>query len=240
MYKHLFFDLDNTVWNFDLNSYHAMYEVYRSYRLPEKDYGSFFQIYNKHNDKLWELYRQNEIPKHILASERFNLTFAETGITNISGEEFNRKYLEQMPLQTKLCDGAHEVLDKLSKRFRLHIITNGFIEVQYKKLDNSNLRQYFDRVFISEKIGSPKPSREIFIHALTATNARKRESLMIGDSWEVDIIGAMEAGIDQVHYAPNATTKNFSSDELDQISKSSTRTHRINTLQEIFPILRIF
>ncbi len=240
MYKHLFFDLDNTVWNFDLNSYHAMFEVYLHYNLPVNQYDSFFEIYNLHNDKLWELYRRNEIPKYQLAAERFNLTFSDTGITGITGEEFNKKYLEQMPLQTKLCDGAHEVLEKLSKRFKLHVITNGFVEVQYKKLTNSNIRLYFDRIFISEEIGNPKPSREIFMHALKNTNARKRESLMIGDSWEVDVIGAMASGIDQVHYAPNLKSKLFAPDELIQITQSSTQTYRINSLIEIYAILKVY
>jgi putative hydrolase of the HAD superfamily len=240
MYKHLFFDLDNTVWNFDLNSWHAMKRVYQEYSLSDDNYEEFFGIYNRHNDRLWELYRRKGIQKQELASQRFDLTFEESGITGLSGAEFNEKYLQYMPLQTRLCDGAHEVLEKLSKRFKLHIITNGFMEVQYKKLENSNLRQFFDRIFISEEIKSPKPSREIFMHALRNTNARKRESLMIGDSWEADIIGAMDAGIDQVHYAPLLANNSFSGEEEQLLSKSSTQTYRILSLKELFAIVHIF
>jgi YjjG family noncanonical pyrimidine nucleotidase len=237
MYKHLFFDLDNTVWDFDQNSFHAMQMVYLKYGLPEPDYAGFFEVYTRINDRLWELYRKNEIQKQELAAQRFNLTFTETGISGIDGLEFNNRYLEQMPLQTRLCDGAHEVLERLSKRYQLHIITNGFIEVQYKKLDNSNLRQFFNRIFISEEIKAPKPSREIFMHALKSSNARKRESLMIGDSWEVDIIGAMDFGIDQVHYAPNLPTTEFNYEEAKTISQSSAKTYRIRDLKELFNIL---
>lgn len=239
MYKHLFFDLDNTIWDFDLNSFHAMQKVYHKYGLPDPDYARFFEVYTRINDSLWELYRKNRIQKQELAAERFNLTFSETGISGIDGQEFNKLYLEEMPFQTRLCDGAHEVLEQLSQKYQLHIITNGFIEVQYKKLENSNLRQFFNRIFISEEIKAPKPSREIFMHALKSSNARKRESLMIGDSWDVDIIGAMDFGIDQVHYAPNLPTSGFSYDETEIISQSSIKTYRIKDLKGLINILKV-
>ena len=142
-----------------------------------------------------------------------------------------------MPGQKRLCEGAREVLGQLAKRYELHIITNGFVEVQYKKLENSQLRQYFNKIFISEEIQSPKPSLQIFRHALKSSNARKRESLMIGDSWEVDIVGAMGAGIDQVHYAPQLTNNSFNEEEMELISCSSTKTYRITGLQELLGII---
>jgi YjjG family noncanonical pyrimidine nucleotidase len=237
MYKHLFFDLDNTVWDFELNSFHAMHEVYLEYGLPDDSYAGFFEIYTRHNDRLWDLYRRNEIVKQVLAGQRFNLTFAETGISGIDGMAFNNRYLELMPGQKRLCEGAHEVLEHLSKCYELHIITNGFVEVQYKKLENSRLRQYFNKIFISEEIQSPKPSLQIFRHALKSSNARKRESLMIGDSWEVDIVGAMEAGIDQVHYAPQMINNSFTAGETELITHSSTKTYRITELKELLGIL---
>lgn len=240
MYKHLFFDLDNTVWDFELNSFHAMQEVYTEYGLPDDRYADFFEVYSRHNDQLWELYRNNGISKQQLSSSRFDRTFSDTGLAGIDGLAFNNRYLELMPHQTILCDGAREILDKLSKRFQLHIITNGFIEVQYKKLEYCNLRHFFNRIFISEEIRSPKPSKEIFHHALKSSNAKKSESLMIGDSWEVDIIGAMQVGIDQVHFAPHLTHAGFSEGELLQMSGSSTRTYRILSLKEMPGIVGIF
>ncbi len=237
MYKHLFFDLDNTVWDFELNSFHAMHEVYLEFGLADAGYARFFDIYTRHNDRLWDLYRKNEIVKQVLAAERFNLTFDEIGITGIDGMAFNNRYLELMPGQKRLCEGAREVLERLSKRYELHIITNGFIEVQYKKLENSQLRHYFNKIYISEEIQSPKPSLQIFRHALKSSNAKKRESLMIGDSWEVDIIGALDAGIDQVHYAPQLINSGFNSEELELISRSSTKTYRISALRDLLNIL---
>ncbi len=237
MYKHLFFDLDNTVWDFEMNSFHAMHEVYLEYGLPDGSYARFFEIYTRHNDHLWDLYRRNEIVKQVLAAQRFILTFAEIGIFGIDGMAFNNRYLELMPGQKRLCEGAQEVLERLSKRYELHIITNGFVEVQYKKLENSRLRQYFNKIFISEEIQSPKPSLQIFRHALKSSNAKKKESLMIGDSWEVDIVGAMEAGIDQVHYAPQLINNRFTAGETELITRASTKTYRIATLRELLNIL---
>jgi putative hydrolase of the HAD superfamily len=238
VYKHLFFDLDNTLWDFDLNSWHALREVYNGYGLPDGAYQQFNEAYNRHNDRLWEEYRQHRITKQELASSRFNLTFGELGISGIDGAEFNRLYLEEMPVQTRLCDGVREILERLVFRYSLHIITNGFIEVQYKKLESSGLRRYFKNVFISEEIKYPKPSPEIFHHALKSSNARKRESLMIGDSWEVDVLGALRSGIDQVHYAPKSSCADFSAEEKQVISVSPTRTWRIGAMKELGVILR--
>lgn len=238
MYKHLFFDLDNTIWDFNLNSYYALREVYDHCSLPGSDYDNFFMVYNRHNDKLWELYRNHSISKQELASSRFQLTFDELGITGLDAAEFNHEYLEHMPHQTRLCDGAMEVLEVLSRRYQMHIITNGFVEVQYKKLDNSKLRSFFKNVFISEEVKSPKPDPEIFHYALKSSNARRKESLMIGDSWEVDVVGAMDAGLDQVHYAPQSETVDFTSEEMERIRKSSNVTKRIVSLYQLPEILK--
>lgn len=239
IYKHLFFDLDNTVWDFNRNSWYALKETFRQYELDEAIFDRFFEAYERHNDYLWEEYRNNRIVKQDLARLRFELTFNDLGIKNIDGLTFNDSYLGWMPLQTRLCDGAREVLEKLSKKYELHIITNGFMEVQHKKLANSGLDVYFKRMFISEEIKSPKPAPEIFHHALKSSNARKKESLMIGDSWEVDILGAMEVGIDQIHYAPFLNDSSFTKEESDLISSKITKTLRINHLSELFNYLHI-
>lgn len=238
MYKHLFFDLDNTIWDFDLNSYHALREVYEQYGLPALGYENFNQVYNRNNNHLWELYRKHEITKADLAASRFSLTFEELGIASIDGSEFNHLYLERMPHQIRLCEGARELLDELAPWFKMHIITNGFVEVQHKKLANSDLAKYFTHVFISEELKSPKPAPEIYHHALKTSNARKKESLMIGDSWDVDIIGAMNVGIDQVHFLHTGGDTGFSAEEKEQMGRSATKTWRFSRLSDICPILR--
>jgi YjjG family noncanonical pyrimidine nucleotidase len=235
-YRHLFFDLDNTIWDFNRNSWYALQETFKKFNLNLKSFEVFFEAYNRHNDHLWELYRQNEITKQDLSGKRFELTFLETGIIGINGMDFNNSYLERMPYQTRLCDGAMEVLKKLSVKYKMHIITNGFSEVQHKKLSVSGIDRFFGKVILSEDINISKPSPGIFLHALKTCNAKKKESLMIGDSWEIDIIGAMEAGIDQVHYTPFRKNAEFTPAESAVIAKSGTKTYRINRLEDVFRI----
>ena len=236
-YRHLFFDLDNTIWDFNLNSWYALRETFIQYRLDLSFFERFYEIYVFHNERLWELYRQNGITKEELSRSRFELSFAETGISGVNATDFNRDYLERMPLQTRLCDGARHVLAKLSEKYDMHIITNGFAEVQYKKLGNSDLSGFFKKVFVSEEIKSPKPSPEIFRHAMKSCNARKKESLMIGDSWEVDIVGAMQTGMDQVFYDPSGENEREGNTDFVMKRDSGTVTFIIRRLDELLIIL---
>lgn len=234
-YRHLFFDLDNTVWDFTRNSRHALEETFEAFQLQNGlvSFCDFNRVYNEFNDKLWELYRQNGITKQELMTKRFDHTFEELGIRGVDSRQFNDGYLSRMPLQTRLCDGAEMVLRTLAGRYELYVITNGFTEVQHKKLENSGIDRFFRKVFISEVIKAPKPDPEIFFHALKSSNARKRESLMIGDSWEIDVLGAMQVGLDQVHYAPGLELCDFTAEELAQIGKKQTLTRRINNLAQL-------
>jgi putative hydrolase of the HAD superfamily len=236
-YRHLFFDLDNTIWDFNLNSYHALKVTFILYGLDLRLFDWFFEIFNFHNDRLWELYRQKGITKEMLSRQRFELSFAETGITGVDGTGFNRDYLVRLPDQTRLCDGAANVLEKLSGKYEIYIITNGFSEVQYLKLESSGISRYFSKVFVSEEIGYAKPSPAIFRFALKHCNARKRESLMIGDSWEVDIAGAMETGIDQVYYHPFGESMLSENGKNPGKKNSGTNTYFIKHLEELLNIL---
>jgi YjjG family noncanonical pyrimidine nucleotidase len=236
-YRHLFFDLDNTIWDFNLNSYYALKHTFEMYHPDLNLYERFSSIYIANNERLWDLYRQNKITKEVLSKSRFEISFLETGLKGINGVDFNRDYLSQLPLQTRLCDGARNVLEKLSEKYDMHIITNGFAEVQYKKLENSDLSHFFKKVFISEEIKSPKPSPEIFRHALKTSNARKKESLMIGDSWEVDIVGALEIGMDQVFYNPAPEASMVEKQLVSQKIESKTMTYYIQNLNELLSFL---
>jgi putative hydrolase of the HAD superfamily len=236
-YRHLFFDLDSTLWDFDRNSPLALKETFRKYNLDLRLFDRFYEVYSRYNNTLWELYRRNGITKQELTRSRFELTFTDTGITGIDGSEFNNDYLDLLPEQTLLCAGAKEVLEKLSMKAEMHIITNGFSEVQYRKMANSGIRQFFKRIFVSEEIKSNKPSPEIFRYAMKACNARKKECLMIGDSWEVDIIGAMQTGMDQIWYNPVPDEKQVSEAESYLRLHSKTTTYRIIHLEELLTIL---
>ncbi|HKI90406.1 MAG TPA: YjjG family noncanonical pyrimidine nucleotidase [Draconibacterium sp.] len=231
-YTSLFFDLDNTLWDFNTNSYHAMHVVFIKLGLSafDVDFDHFFKVYSKYNYSLWNLYRNRGITKKELTKKRFQDTFDELGITGLDAEQMNNKYLNEMPNQEKLVDGAPEILNYLKKKnYQLFIITNGFKEVQYKKLQNAGIDTYFDKIFISEEVKSPKPSKEIFEYAITSSNASKAKSLMIGDDWETDILGALKFGIDSVYF--------LNSSKEEQKIHSGQKIYIITNLYDLMEIL---
>ena len=164
-------------------------------------FDAYFNIYEQINESLWADYRAKKITKQALIVDRFSRSLEAFHITNQDWEGINRQYLEFMGLQTKLFPDTHKTLAYLkAKGYQMHIITNGFKEVQHAKLKNCGLSGYFGKVFISEEIHATKPHREIFEHALKSTNASKKKSVMIGDSYETDIEGALSFGIDQIMF----------------------------------------
>jgi len=231
-YTHLFFDLDNTLWDFKANSRLAMHSTFQLMQLEEKgvDFEGFFDLYSKNNSDLWGAYRKKEIRKKDLTTQRFKLTLDKLEINGIDPAEMNALYLSEMPKQSKLVDGAIDLLDYLkNKNYQLFIITNGFSEVQYNKLKSSKLLPYFKKIFISEEIKAPKPAREIFEHAIKSANARKSTSLMIGDDLEVDVLGALCAGIDAVYVHHS----NIPDVEMKHHKKLNKRYLAIAELQEL-------
>jgi YjjG family noncanonical pyrimidine nucleotidase len=211
-YTHLFFDLDNTIWDFNSNSFDALYTALDKLGLLERigSYADFFKIYSDVNERLWDLYRHGLMTKKVLGVRRFEESFEKHGTpVKIGGGIVNDAYLTEMPSQTRLVKGAREVLDYLHGRYEIAIITNGFKEVQYDKIEKSELSKYFSKIFISEEIGTQKPGKKIFEHSIKSMNAPKKSSLMIGDSWEADIVGAMNFGIDQIYYNPKIEQKEW-------------------------------
>lgn len=209
-YTHIFFDLDNTLWNFEMNSYLAMQIVFRQFSIQEQGVGFdiFFESYSKHNHLLWDSYRRGEVTKKELTKKRFQNTFDELAILETVPEQMNEAYLAEMPKQNKLLEGAKEILDYLKKKsYQLFIITNGFKEVQYKKLVNAGIDSYFVKTFVSEDVKSPKPSNIIFEYAIKSSNAKKLKSLMVGDDWETDILGALNFGIDSAYIGKDSGDK---------------------------------
>lgn len=202
-YDHLFFDLDNTLWDFAANSREAMRLTLEQKRITSHlpSFEAYFQVYEQINKSLWNDYHSRKITKQCLVVERFSKSMQEFGINTLDWQDLNHCYLENMGLQTRLFPETLETLTLLkSKGYQMHIITNGFREVQRTKLANCGLAVFFTKVFISEEIQTTKPHREIFEHALKSTNASKKKSIMIGDSWETDIEGALDFGIDQVMF----------------------------------------
>lgn len=207
-YQHLFFDLDRTLWDFDRNASLMLDELFHAHELASLGIGSaklFSETYRRVNDEMWDLYRRGEIDETTLRTTRFERALRELGIDDVQlGSRLGAHYLRDSPRMPHLLPGAHSVLTTLSKTFELHIITNGFEEVQHIKLEHSSLKSYFGEIVTSQAAGAKKPDPEIFRHALCRAGADARTSLMIGDDVEVDVLGAKSVGMDGVYFNPNA------------------------------------
>lgn len=204
-YKHIYFDLDRTLWDFDANSREALGDLFRKFNLhnlfssPEE----FVETYHKHNERLWAQYRDGNLTKAILRSKRFELTLKDKKVKDpVLAAQIGELYLEQSVLKTNLFPHTIEILDYLKPNYNLYILTNGFRETQFRKLDNCGLSNYFDEVFTSETIGYNKPHQKIFEWAITAVNAKKSDCIMIGDDQKVDIEGAARFGMDTIFFNP--------------------------------------
>lgn len=201
-YKYILFDLDRTLWDFDKNAKNNLGSLLEIYELGHIDKDHFHATYYKINRKLWSMYEQGELPKEILRWERFRQTFLEFQIDSKKlAVSFGEDFLKKMPYQTALMPHAKEVLETLSQKgCKMAIVTNGFKEVQYKKLSTAGIDHFFDAVLISEEQGVHKPSPIIFKRALNAIKGEKNSAIMVGDDFANDIEGAMIFGIDQFFY----------------------------------------
>lgn len=203
-YKHLFFDLDHTLWDFDANARATLLQLHVDLKLPERgihDFDAFYRNYLAHNETLWAKYRTGHIKQDELRLKRMWLSLLDFKIADETlAQQMSELFLQLLPTRTLLFPDTKEVLQYLrDKGYGLHLITNGFEQIQHSKLKGSGLSPFFNVVVTSECSNSLKPQKEIFDYALNKTGARAEESLMIGDSVEVDVIGALRAGMDAVH-----------------------------------------
>lgn len=225
-YRHLFFDLDHTLWDFDANATETLGQLFEEYSLAR--YGTFTlpqftARYNEVNHALWRLYQANKISQQQLRDTRFHRTLTRLGVPETElPADISARFTDILPQKSAVFPHTHAILDYLrGKDYRMHLITNGFEDVQHLKLASSKLTDYFEEVITSEASGCLKPDPRMFAHALACTSATAAESLMIGDNLECDVLGAYNAGIDQVYFNPGkrrhfvATTYEISS--LDQL-----------------------
>lgn len=199
--KHLFFDLDHTLWDFDKNSSFAFDTIFKQQGYAI-DLNHFLEVYIPTNHQYWKLYQFNKISHEDLRYYRLKDVFdaLQFKVSDADIQKVSEDYINYLPEFNHLFDGAIELLDYLKPNYNLHIITNGFASAQARKLKNSNLEQYFETITNSEMAGAKKPNRTIFEFALSSANALKSESLMIGDSYEADVVGAQEAGIEAIFF----------------------------------------
>ena len=227
-YKTIFIDLDDTLWDFHANAKSAMQEIYEIRNLGKyfDSFEQYFTFYAKRNLELWEEYGKGTIPKEALQLKRFEHPLIQVDVDNAPlAKEIGDQYLGLLPTRTMLVPYAKELLDYLYTKYPLTIVSNGFVEVQYKKLHSCGIEQYFAHVVLSEAASALKPDKRIFEYALQLNNATASETIMIGDSYEADIVGAQNAGIDQIYYHPKT------------IDKNKPSTFQVKSLEEIINIL---
>ena len=197
----VFFDLDHTLWDFDKNS-ELTFETIFNEKHPAIETKVFIEKYVPINQECWKLYQYDKITHEELRYNRLKYSFDALDYS-ISDEEIDaiaNDYIRFLPENNHLFDGTFEVLDYLNQKYNLHIITNGFAEVQYKKIHNSNIGSYFQTVTNSEMAGVKKPNPIIFDYALDLAKAKKENSIMIGDSLDADVQGALDAGLDAIFF----------------------------------------
>ena len=202
-YQHLFFDLDHTLWDFEANARSTLETLYTTLQLQSRgidDFELFYRNYLAHNEKLWDRYRKGYIKQEELRVKRMWLALLDFKIADDGlSRQMSEQFLDLLPTRTILFPHTKEVLQYLTaKGYILHLITNGFEKTQHSKLKYSGLDGFFKEVITSEGANSLKPNKEIFDYALKKSGALLHQSIMIGDTIDVDILGAKNAGMDQV------------------------------------------
>ncbi|WP_299122117.1 YjjG family noncanonical pyrimidine nucleotidase [uncultured Tenacibaculum sp.] len=220
--KHIFFDLDHTLWDFDRNSKLTFEQIFKELDI-EIQIDDFLEVYMPINLKYWRLFRENKILKKDLRYKRLKEAFdtLKYDASDILIDKISEDYIKYLPNHNYLFEGAFEILDYLVQKYELHIITNGFEEVQNVKLKKSGIDKYFKRVITSECIGVKKPNPKIFEYALKQANAKANNSMMIGDSYEADIEGAINIGMNAIHFViePNVNNTVTSINSLAQLKQ---------------------
>jgi putative hydrolase of the HAD superfamily len=227
-YKHIFFDLDRTLWDFNKNSTETLIDIIKVFHLEDivPDANEFVRLFHYYNDKLWDDFRDGKIRKQLLRLERFRLLLNRYEISEKKTiEKISQFYLNTSPTKPALIGDCVELLNYLGPKYKLYVLSNGFYDVQLTKIINSGISKYFTKLFTSDRIGFAKPDKRIYEYAVRSIHAHKEECLMIGDDVKNDIDGAKNADIDQVYYNP------------DKISFSSQPTYEIHKLLELKSIL---
>ena len=229
MYTTIFFDLDHTLWDYDTNSAETLNDLYHHFDLqkrgiesPQKFVDGFIRV----NTHLWDQYDRGVIHRDVIRYERFHRVLQPLGVVDYDMSlQLSNDYVALSPKKKKLLPHAQKTLDHLSEKYEMIIITNGFDEVQFTKLESSGIRHYFKDVVTSERAGYKKPAVEIFNFALQNNNCTQQETIMIGDNLSTDIAGARNAEIDTIYFNP---AKNPHTEKVN---------HEIHSLDQLISLL---
>lgn len=222
--QHVFFDLDHTLWDFEKNSALTFQEILPAAKVSVA-IDSFLNVYIPINFSYWKKYREEKVTKKELKYLRLKETFDALKIS-IEDEVIHHladEYIAKLPNYNHVFDGTFEILKYLKNKYQLHIITNGFEEIQTKKMKKSGIHDFFDVIITSESVGVKKPNKKVFEYALNKVNANASNCIMIGDNLEADIEGALNCGIQAIH---------FNSENSNTIPKNITSIHNLLDLKE--------
>ena len=228
-YKNLFIDLDDTIYDFSAASRESFHETYDllHYERYFDSFEQYMQIYEPYNLELWRIYGEGKITKAELNRRRYLHPLETVGVNDPQlAETFCCEALGRIPTKNKLVDGAIELLEYLKPKYRMHILSNGFKELQSHKMRTSGILHYFDSLILSEDIGINKPRRELFEYALQKSGSQVSDSIMIGDMFDTDIVGAAGIGMEQIYYNPK-----------EKKGHPFTPTYEVNHLLQIKEIL---
>ena len=228
-YKNLFIDLDDTIYDFSAASKESFMETYDllHYERFFESFEHFYSIYEPYNLELWRIYGEGKITKEELNKRRYSHPLEVVGVYDQElADTFCREALSRIPTKNKLIDGATELLEYLRPKYNLYILSNGFKELQSHKMRTSGIDKYFDALILSEDIGVNKPNRELYEYALQKTESKLEESIMIGDMFDTDIVGAANIGMEQIYFNPKRKK-----------NSSFTPTYTVTDLLQIKEIL---
>ena len=222
--QHIFFDLDHTLWDFDKNSLLAFEEIFKKFQI-DLELDQFLRVYRPINMKYWKLYREEKVGKKELRRARLTETFSDFDMQfDVKViDQMSDNYIDFLPLNNYLIDGAKELLEYLHPKYEMHIITNGFKEVQQTKLVKAGIHDYFKTVTNSEEVGVKKPNPVIFEHALKKSGAKTAHSVMIGDNYEADILGAEALGFKTICF--NYHNETLPSENIQVTELKSIKNH---------------
>lgn len=220
--RHIFFDLDNTLWDHRKNAYLTLKDIFKQKKIKELynlDFEDFHREYFTINENLWEQLRDNKITKEYLRDHRFYDSLLFFNIDNKSlADEIEHNFLDEVLNYNELVEGTLELLEYLSKKeYHLHILSNGFQEVTNRKTELSGIKKYFKTITSADEINVRKPHPEIYEYALKKANAEKQESVMIGDDWIADAVGASDFGISSIFF--DVFSDNFAKEGVIIIKK---------------------
>ena len=238
-YKAVFIDWDDTIGDFVGAAKRALQEMYDKYKLSDyfASHEEFVSLYKPHNIELWDKYGKDLVTKEFLRVDRFlypllhgtKVASQIQSYTALSAlaEQMSEDFLHLTTKYFSLLPGAEELVRYLAKKYPLTVVTNGFIEVQYEKFDKSGLRNCFSHIVLSEEVGCQKPNPRIYEEALRMNGVSAEEAVMIGDSWNSDIQGAINAGIDQIWVRKSQ----------DSLPEGQSATYLVQSLSEVMEIL---